>query len=239
MPMTHRASASILIALIACAFIVPPVAAGAQASITIEQVSASSYGTWTLLAADGTSRSSKDKGVDAIGGFSMGITEFGQNTLSVTPPPGMSVKISVYRGGDLVKEVDTPQYSFSLFTNDNYRFVISYALTRVGALGVTSEPSNLRFRMKSSGGRTYSAKTPFTFTNLPAGKYSLYFSATETCLQPAVQTVKVEPEQRNTTKVTLTCNVQEEEMVERIRPTKRSLRDYAEKRETKTRGMRK
>ncbi len=213
--------------------------AGAQASIKIEQLSASTFGSWTLLSADGSSRSSTDAGVDVTGGFTIGSTEFGQTTLSVKPPAGMSVVISVYRGGELLKQVTTQQYSFPLYANDNYRFLIKYSLTNVGSLGIMSDPNFLRFRMKGPTRRTYSAKTPHTFLNLPVGKYSLYFGATETCLKPAVQTVIVESEQRNTAAVTLTCNAAEEDSVDRNRISRRALRDYVTEREAKARGSRK
>lgn len=236
--MTYRTSALLSLSLSVFAFATPALASP-QASIKIEQLSPSTYGTWTLLSADGSSRSSTDKGVDPTGGFTIGLTEFGQTTLSVTSPPGMSAKISVYRGGDLIKEVTSQQYSFPLYANDNFRFLIKYSLSRVGSLGVTSEPGTLRFRMKGPTGRIFTATTPHTFKNIPAGKYSLYFPKTETCLQPAVKTVDVAPEQRNTTNITLTCNVAEEEKVDRNRVSKRTLREYVEAREVKARGERK
>ncbi|MBP9850632.1 MAG: hypothetical protein KBC47_02985 [Candidatus Peribacteraceae bacterium] len=229
----------LLVALITLSSGVPAVNAAAQASITIEQLSPSVYGTWTLLSGDGSSRSSKDDGVDRTGGFSMALTELGQTTLSVIPPPGMSAVISVYNGGELVQNIDSQQYSFPLYTNSKYRFVIRYSLTRLGTLGVTSDPTPLRFRMKGPSGRTYVGRTPHTFKNLPAGKYSLYFPKTDECLQPAVQTIDVEPEKRNTTLVTLRCNVEEEENVDRSRISRRTLREYVEAREVKTRGNRK
>lgn len=236
--MTYRTSAFLSLTLSAFAFATPALAAP-QAGIKIEQLSPSSYGTWTLLSADGSSRSSLDKGVSPTGGFTIALSEFGQTTLSVTSPPGMSASISVYRGGDLIKEVTSQQYSFPLYANDNFRFVIKYSFSRLGSLGITSEPTTLRFRMKGPTGRTFTAVTPFTFKNLPAGKYSLYFPKTETCLQPAVQTVDVAPEERNTTKVTLTCNVAEEDKIDRSRVSKRTLREYVKAREVRARGNRK
>ncbi len=237
--MIQRLFVILTLSLVTSGFAIPYVSAGTQAAIKIEQLSASSFGTWTLLSANGSSRTSKDKGVDVTGGFTAALTEFGQTTLTVTAPAGMSVSISVYHGGDLVKEVTSNQYSFPLYTNDNYRFVIKYSLSRTGSLGVTSEPGQLRFRMKGPTSRNYSAVTPFTFKELPAGKYSLYFPKTQDCLQPAVQTIDVQPGQRNTTNVSLTCNVAAEENVDRSRVSKRTLFEYVQTRETKTRGQRK
>lgn len=229
----------LLATLVSLSFGVPAVNAATQASVKIEQLSPSAYGAWTLLSGDGNSRSSKDKGVDPMGNFTMALTEFGQTTLSVIPPPGMSAVISVYHGSELVTQVDSRQYSFPLYANGNYRFLIKYSLSRLGSLGVTSDPTPLRFRLKGPSGRTYVGRTPHTFKNLPAGKYSLYFPKTDTCLQPAVQTIEVEPEKRNTTLVTLRCNIEEEEKVDRSRVSRRTLREYAKAREVKTRGNRK
>lgn len=215
-----------------------PLFAGTQASIKVEQLSASQYGVWTLISGDGSSKASTDEGVDRLN-YSFGLTEFGPTTLSVKAPAGMSTKISVYRGGDLIEMSTSNQYSFNIYANDNYRFIVQYSLTRVGSLGVTSDPSPLRFRMKGPSGRTLTATTPHTFQNLPAGKYSLSFGKTDTCLAPAVQTVKVEPEQRNTTMVTLPCNIVEEQNVDRTRVSKRTLQEYAKEREMKKRGERK
>lgn len=210
-----------------------------QASVKIEQISPSSYGTWTLLSEDGSSRSSKDAGVTTTGNVAMGLTNFGQTTLSVTTPAGMSAIISVYRGGELVAEVTSQQYSFPLYANDNLRILIKYSMSRVGSLGITSEPNGLRFRLKGPSARNYSAKTPHTFKELPAGKYSVYFASTSTCIQPAAQTIEVKPGERNTAKITLMCNVKEDTTVDRSRISKRSLRQYVEQRERNKRGNRK
>ena len=98
--MTYRISALFTLSLSLFGFIAT--AHGAvQASIKIEQISPSSYGTWTLLSEDGSSRSSKDAGVTTTGNVAMGLTNFGQTTLSVTTPAGMSAIISVYLGSQL------------------------------------------------------------------------------------------------------------------------------------------
>ena len=213
--------------------------AAIQGSIKIEQLSASDIGTWTILSEDGSAIKSTDPGVDKTN-YAFAITQFGQTTFSVAPPAGMSARINVYRGGEQIATVDSQQYSFKLVSNDNYRFVVQYSLSKLGSLGVTSEPSGIRFRMRGPNGRNYSARTPHTFNNLPAGSYALTFAATETCFQPSRKTVVVEPEQRNTTHVTLTCtdNTQDE-TVDRSRISKRALREYAEQREFNARGNRK
>lgn len=184
------------------------------------------------------SRSSEDKGVNKLD-YSFSSIDFGPATLSITPPPGMVVKLLVYRGGEVIKTINGYQYSFELLNNDNYRFVIQYAYDLLGSLGITSDPSGVRFRMKGPTGRAYTAVSPKTFINLPAGSYSLYFPATDDCYKPAVKTVLVEPGKRNTTKVTFTCEDKTVSDVDTSRPSRRTIREYAEKRETNPRGERK
>lgn len=212
--------------------------AALQGSIKIEQLSASTTGVWTLLSEDGTTITSNDEGVDR-NNYSFAITRFGQTTLSVAPPAGMSARISVYRGGELIATTDSQQYSFKLVSNDNYRFVIQYALSKLGSLGITSEPSNTRFRMRGPTGRTYSGISPKTFDNLPAGRYTVMFAASEGCDQAARKNAIVKPEERNVVHVSQSCESNQEDNVDRSRTSRRSLREYAEEREYKARGERK
>lgn len=226
--------------LLLCFVLLPESGVSAvQASITIDQLSGKNVGTWTLISTDGSSRSSSETGIDQRH-YSLALSQFGPATLSVAIPQGMSVKISVYRGGELVTSVDTPQYSFNLFPNDTYRFIIQYSLSRLGSLGVTSIPSGVRFRLKGESGRTYTKKTPFTFKNLPAGQYSVQLSSFKDCLQPAPQSALIVPEERSTINVTMNCDKPPEAVtVDDSRPTKRALMEYARDRELKKRGERK
>jgi hypothetical protein len=212
--------------------------ADATATIKIEQVSSGQIGTWTLLSTDGSSKSSSDTGVDKTN-YSMSLSEFSPLTLIVTPPAGMSVKISMYRGGDLKTTTSTPQMTITPFPNDSYRFVIQYALTKLGSLGVTSNPSNLRVRIKGPTGKSYSSLTPHTFTNIPAGQYSVIVSPSRKCIQPATHSVVVDPGGRNVVDITLMCDVKATVEPSRTRPSKRSLVESVEQRESKPAGQRK
>ncbi len=215
-------------------------AGGAQANVKIEQLTPSSYGTWTMLSSNGSIRTSNDPGV-LKPSFTFGVTDYGPTTLSVVPPPGMSVRITVYRGGEKVGETDAQQYSFTLVANDNYRFVVQYSMSKLGDLGVTSDPSGVRFRMKGPSGRFYTATTPFTFKNIPTGRYSITFPPKNGCTAPSVHTVIVESETRNTSNISLaTCAVSRDEAkLDYSRISKRTLRQQAENREYKPRGQRK
>ncbi len=212
-----------------------------QASVVIEQLSGTTVGSWTLISGNGGSTHTSADTDNGRMRAALALTEFGPTTLSVKIPQGMSVKISVYRGGTLVESVETPQYSFTLLPNDSYRFIVQYSLSRLGSLGVTSLPSGLRFRLNSESGRTRTATTPFTFTSLPAGRYSVHMSSLRDCLQPAPQSALVIPEERGTIHVTMNCDKAETpSTTATLRgPSKRSLVEYARKREFNRRGERK
>ena len=212
--------------------------AGSQASVKIEQISSADVGSWTMYSGESDVRTSNDPGVDKLS-YSFGLTNFGPITFSVTPPPGMSTKISVFRGGELTKTVDAQQISFTIFPNDSYRFLVQYSLTKLGTLGITSEPSGLRFKLRGPTKKLLSGTSPFTFTNIPAGSYTVIFGATRKCAAPPPHTVMVEASGRNTAHITLPCDVKTEVPVSTARPSKRSLRQAAEDREQKPFGERK
>jgi len=232
---------SLVSAALIAATVSPSALAAVQASLRIDQVSPSSYGVWTLIPASGDAITSSDPGVDRVS-YSFGLSEFGPLTLTVAPPPGMVVKISTYRGGDLIESKETPQVSVNLFPNDNYRFLIRYSLSRLGSLGVTSDPSAIRFRMRGPTRKVYTAITPYTFANIPEGRYMITFPAPEGCLQPPPHAVIVEPGRRNVTHVTFPCNLDEQNSTESgssARKSKRELREEVETRESRPRGERK
>jgi hypothetical protein len=214
-----------------------PAEAAIQATIRIDQVSPEKPGVWTMQTSSGTTRTSNDQGVNPES-FSYTIDEMGQMILSVDPPEGMSTKISVYRGDVLLRTLNAQQYEFTIFPNDNYRFLIQYSLTKLGQLGITSEPSGLLFRI--TGPKRLSGKTPKTFMNLPAGRYAIYVGKVEGCYQPAPQTALVTAGGRVTKLITLNCDVAKEEAIpERNAPSRRSLQRAVEARESRPRGERK
>ncbi len=218
-------------------FVVPSAHAAIQATIRIDQVTPTKPGVWTMQTASGTTRTSKDAGVDEKS-YSYTISEMGQMILSIAPPEGMSTKISVYRGDALLRTLDAQQYEFTIYPNDNYRFLIQYSYTKLGQLGVTSDPSGLLFRI--IGPKRLSGKTPKTFTNLPAGRYSIYIGKTDNCYQPAPQSAQITAGGRVTKLITLNCDVEKEaEVPERNAPSRRSLQRAVEAREAKERGNRK
>lgn len=226
-------------ALLSLIFAVPVSHAALQSTIKIEQVSPTQYGTWTFLFHDGSSKTSTEKGID-IKNTTFTVTEFTPMTISLVSPPGMTPKISIYRNGELYKTETIPQFSFTPYVNESYRFLVQYSYSRMGSLGVISAPNALRFRMKGPTKKTYTSVTPHTFTNIPAGRYTLYFPSTPECVSPPPHSVSVEPEERKTANVTLMCTSESASTVlEKPLVSRRSIMQAVKDREAKPRGNRK
>lgn len=212
--------------------------AAVQASITVEQISPQKIGVWTLLHGDGSSIKSTEKGINQLK-YSFSVTDFSPKTFSVEPPFGMTTKILVYRGGDLLKTVLNNQYSFTPYGNDVYRFLVQYSVAPTGSLGITSDPAQVQFRLKG-GDKTRTGTTPTTLTNLPAGKYTIDVIPPKGCTKPSPRTIAVKSGERNTTMITVSCPTEEEaSTTSSSRVSKRSIVESAQARELKKRGQRK
>lgn len=234
-----KSSHTARIAFFSIGLLMPCAVFGAlEATIQIDQVSPGEYGTWSLLTPDGEIRANKgDPGKPSSESFT--VDQFGQVTLSTTLPAGMTAKILIERNGTPRETVDLPQVTVELSPGDNYRFIIQYASTRLGTLGIISEPSRARFQLRGPTQRRLSGRTPRTFTNIPSGRYTITFRPLRGCVSPAPKTVMVEPEKRIVLNVTIPCNVTEDDGIDRTRPTKRSIVEAAKARELKPRGERK
>lgn len=234
-----RIAPSLATLFLATVFFVPISHGAVQSSIKIEQVSPTQYGTWTFLYQDGSSITSSDPTIDPKNHV-FTVTEFTPMTISVVPPAGMSAKINIYRNGDLTKTETSQQFSFTPYANESYRFLIQYSYSRMGSVGVTSMPSGLRFRMKGPTTRVFTAVTPHTFKNIPAGRYTLYFPSTPDCTSPAPHSVAVEPEKRTTANISLICStVSSAPLYSKPLVSRRALIQSVENRETRPRGQRK
>lgn len=237
--MNMRLSTSLVTVFLVSLFSVPVSHAAVQSSVKIEQVSPTQYGTWTFLYHDGSSIASTDAGIDPKNHV-FTVTQFTPMTISVVPPAGMSAKISIYRNGDLTKSESSQQFSFTPYANESYRFIIQYSYSRMGSVGVTSTPTRLRFRMKGPTPKNYTAVTPFTFKNIPAGRYTLYFPSTENCASPAPYGVSVEPEKRVTANVSLICSTESlSPLSQKPLVSRRAIIQSVENRENRPRGQRK
>ena len=222
------------IILVSILFLAPLAAfAGIQGSVLIEQISPAELGAWILTSETGAKWSSEDPKVSPKK-FSLSIAEVGLLTLKVTPPAGASAKILVYRGGDLSKTITSNQYSFTLYPNDKYRFFVQYAFDRLGSIGITSAPSNAKFRMTGPSGKLYIGTTPVSFTNLPAGRYTVQAEPVTGCSKPKQQSAVIQPDVRTTLHLTMPCEQKvKKSTTKNDRPAKRDIMKQADEQNRK------
>lgn len=222
-----------IFAIMSASLIIPQAHAALQGTVSIEQISPTrDIGSWLFYTTANETKSSTEPGVDPKK-YAFSFTEFGPVTIKVEPPPGMQSSIIVYRGGELFKKADARQLSVNLYPGDIYRFVVQYSFSALGSLGVTTQPFRATFRITGPGNKRYSARTPHTFTDLPAGRYSIRVSAPRGCLLPPVYVKDVTPEQRVTLQVELACGKDAlarrsaDPFMDNINrgPSKRALRD--------------
>jgi hypothetical protein len=210
-----------------------------QATITIEQLSTSSLGTWTILSGENTILSSTGAGIDKTH-YSFTLSSFGPTLITVVPPPGMAATMTVFRRGEVIVKNGRQQYGFDLLPNDDYRFLVQYAVTRLSSLGITSEPNGAKFRVSGPGGKSFTGQTPADFSNLPAGRYVVTYGRTSTCTQPAPRSIVLKPDQRNVVNATIACGKDvSDASVTRSNVTRRSIRQIVEEREAKPVGQKK
>ncbi len=217
------------VGFLAAAAIVLPLSsaeAAAPGSVVIEQVSANEYGTWMMLAGSGTVAQSSDSEDPKSHSFTVPTGWLGPMTLIVDPPAGAVVKVTTYRNDVLVDVKSSQQISFTMYPGEWYRFVIQYSVAQQGMLGITSEPTGVLFRLKGPSARKrLVGRTPFTFTNLMLGKYTIYFSAIEGCILPRPYNKVVREEERTTLHVQFDCRTGDEPVVA---PRELSKRDIVE-----------
>src|SRR3989338_1238182 len=170
-------------------------------SIIIEQQNLSgSIGKWTLL----SPHEMQFKESEATKTF-YNLPE-GIFTLFVTPPQGANTTIRVHKGDELLTTVKTPQVTFSMQKGDDIRISISYIFTRVGTVGVQSDPAGLHFEMIGPGSIRIADDTPQSYLHSPEGQYAVTYETLEGCRVPATQSLLLEKDKRITFSLSLVCD---------------------------------
>ncbi|PIP65228.1 hypothetical protein COU77_04180 [Candidatus Peregrinibacteria bacterium CG10_big_fil_rev_8_21_14_0_10_49_16] len=174
-------------------------------SITIEQQNlAGSIGKWTLLTPHDQFIETENKRV--LYNVPQGIF-----TLFVTPPKGASTSIRVRRNEEVLATVDVPQVTFSAQTGDQIHVSVSYIFTRVGVVGVQSDPAGLQFELRGPDNSRILGVTPESYLRLPEGQYTVHYQTLEGCTSPPLQSLLLEKDGRITFSVTLTCKNAEQQ----------------------------
>lgn len=181
-----------------------PLTALAADSVTVEHNSPSRIGKWVLYYPGGVLHD------DDINVNKMKQTVYpkpGELTLSIVPPAGATLTISVYKDDELIKKEEGQQISATSEEGHSYRFYVQYAFTKQGTIGVTSVPNGILVRLVRSDGRRFIGRTPKTFENMYAGQYAVYVNAAPGCAKPRPYTKLLKEGERLVINVELPCDL--------------------------------
>ncbi|MEK7590631.1 MAG: S-layer homology domain-containing protein [Patescibacteria group bacterium] len=203
--MTHFRTFGLLCGLTgAFLFLLPTVADAASGavigSVTVEQNSPSgTLGTWTLLTPDQSSMKF------STATYTADITLEGNYTLFAEPPEGMSAKVYLYKGDELIRMLDRPQISLVIAAGDNFRISITYILTRVGEVSIMSDPNGIPFRLEGPNKITVNDVTPYSLTSTPEGQYTVQYMPPG-CIHPRPQSLLLRKDGRLQFAMTVDCD---------------------------------
>lgn len=178
----------------------PLAAAEETGTITIEQQSPNGIlGEWILIKPENKQVSlSKDT-------YTLENAPVGNYTLIVKPPSGAVTTIRTFIDQDLLESKDQPQTSFTLSQNTAIRLRIDYVFTRVGKIGVNSQPPNMAFTLRGPNNFEVSSKTPASYNDMPEGQYTATFDEIEGCPKPKPLSDRLILEGRINFTITFNC----------------------------------
>lgn len=170
------------------------------ATLVIEQKNVTeSIGKWTLIKPD-------NERLHGVGPLqTLNDAAAGSYLLIVEPPQGATTKIRVYRGDEVIDEIDRPQISIALTEEENLNVVIHYALIRVGGVAVRSDPLGIPFKMTGPNETRYEGVTPMDYQRVAEGLYSVQYESLEGCVTAAPKSDVLQKESRISFTVTFDC----------------------------------
>lgn len=168
-------------------------------TVTVEQTSPmEALGKWTLLMPDGSSVKF------STASYTVNLTKEGNYILFAEPPAGMTTKILAYKGSEVFQDVSRPQVSFVVASGENFRFAISYILSRIGEVSISSNPSGIPFRLDGPNEIHVESTTPYSLPNTPEGQYTVrYFP--EGCVTPRPQSLMLRKDSRLAFTIAIEC----------------------------------
>lgn len=156
----------------------------ADAPLTIDQQSTSGVvGEWALTMPSGTTMQSSDPGVNRTS-HPIPTAAPGTYRISVTPPSGAHVVITVKQNTTTVSSVSGLSSTFTLRAGEPLRVTIAYSYE--GTIRVLSNPTGVKVHVVAPG-ITLTGMTPVTFSDLPPFHYTVYYGAVAGCITPRPQ----------------------------------------------------
>ncbi|PIQ76593.1 hypothetical protein COU78_02700 [Candidatus Peregrinibacteria bacterium CG10_big_fil_rev_8_21_14_0_10_49_24] len=151
-------------------------AAQATGTITIEQQSPNGIiGEWILIKPGNKRTVLRQKT------YTFDEAEVGNYTILIEPPAGSETTIRTFIEQDLLKSVKQPQTSFMVEQNSHILVRIEYVFTRVGKVGVNSQPPGVEFTLKGPNKFAVQSVTPQSYNDMPEGQYTVEYQEIPDC----------------------------------------------------------
>lgn len=158
-----------------------------------------SNGTWTLLKPDQTvlKKGGKDHTIELLAA--------GRYTLFAEGPEGTTATLFIYKGEELLKKIESPQYSFTFAETDALRIVVQYRLTKNGNVTVESAPLGVHFVLRGPNNMREEGVTPLSFKKTAAGQYSVNYHPPG-CIEPRPQSQVLRAGERISFTIDIRCD---------------------------------
>ena len=194
----------------------PPVLIAAEetGTITIEQQSPNGVlGGWVLIKPENKRLSLQREN------YTIHDAPVGNYTLLVEPPAGAETIIRLFLDQDLLDSFTQPQASFSLEQNVHIRLRAEYIFSRVGVIGVNSQPPGLGFTLRGPNDFEVTGTTPKSYEEMPEGQYTITYDKIPDCPEARPISDKLEVDGRINFAITFDCkgleNIEEQQDYEK------------------------
>ena len=183
--------------------------------IVQEGPSKDALGNWTLIQPDNSRVETVKKE-----SYIRADTPTGRYTLLIELPEGTSIQLTKYVNGEIVETSKTPQTSIEISDGDTVRIQTIFSYTRVGNVGVSSDPPGIAFEMLGPNNSKFEGVTPESYEGVPEGMYSVTYETIEGCGETKAQSDRLLQDGRIGFDIVLRCEALEERLA---RETEKSL----------------
>ena len=175
-------------------------AAEQTGTISVEQQSPNGiFGEWILIKPGNKRLTLRQES------YTLEEAPLGNYTLLVEPPSGAITTVRVFIDQDMLKSFSQPQASFTLEQNTHIRLRVEYTFTRVGTVGVNSQPPGMGFTLIGPNDFEITGKTPASYSAMPEGQYTVTFDKIEGCPLPKPKSDRLIAGSRINFSITFSC----------------------------------
>lgn len=157
------------------------------------------FGKWQLL------KGGVDVGSGAGASASFDHLAAGLYSVFIEAPSGASTSVRLFSGNDALQNTSVPQLTFTLQPDQTLRVSIHYQYTKLGSVGVTSDPVGISFTLTEPDGTTKDGMTPQSYDSVPEGQYKVKFHPPSGCGDPPAKGSDLQPGSRISFTISLSC----------------------------------